>query len=137
MHLHYYSSSDYLFCQFSLLRYYSVFGDVSQNLGVDAAYLPTWFGRDYILVKPFIKEYKVNSLGVPVLNTVSIEAHQVERRLKKTCSPYQKYRLRFKSHSEEQSDEESLSRVGQQRDSSLAQNNMNVTIFELRVRKLQ
>jgi oligopeptide transport system substrate-binding protein len=39
----------------------------------DAACLPLWFGRNYILVKPYVKGYDLNPMGIAMLNKVSIE----------------------------------------------------------------
>lgn len=39
----------------------------------DAACLPLWFGRNYLLVKPYVKGYTLSPLGIPLLNNVSIE----------------------------------------------------------------
>ena len=46
-----------------------------QKLVDDAACLPLWFGRNYILVKPYVKGYNLNPLGFPMLNSVSMEPH--------------------------------------------------------------
>ncbi|MFC1901162.1 ABC transporter substrate-binding protein [Chloroflexota bacterium] len=40
----------------------------------DAACIPLWFGQNYILVKPYVKGYRLNPMGIAVLNKVSIEA---------------------------------------------------------------
>ncbi len=42
-------------------------------LVADAACWPFWFGRNYTLVKPFVKSYQVNPLGIPDLTQVYIE----------------------------------------------------------------
>lgn len=39
----------------------------------DAAMLPLFFGRNYELVKPYVKGYSVSPLGYPLLNKVSIQ----------------------------------------------------------------
>jgi oligopeptide transport system substrate-binding protein len=41
----------------------------------DAAVLPLWFGRNYILVKPYVKGYEPNAMGYVMLNRVWIEEH--------------------------------------------------------------
>ena len=46
-----------------------------QKLVEDAACLPLWFGRTYILVKPYVKGYTINPLGFASLNQVTIEPH--------------------------------------------------------------
>ncbi len=42
-------------------------------LVADAACWPFWFGRNYTLVKPYVKSYQVNPLGIPDLTQVYIE----------------------------------------------------------------
>ena len=39
----------------------------------DAAILPLYFGRSYLLVKPHIMDYELSPMGYPFLNRVSIE----------------------------------------------------------------
>jgi oligopeptide transport system substrate-binding protein len=39
----------------------------------DAAILPLYFGRNYELVKPYVKGYALSPLGYPLLNKVSIQ----------------------------------------------------------------
>jgi oligopeptide transport system substrate-binding protein len=39
----------------------------------DAAMLPLFFGRSYMLVKPYVKDYEHSPLGYPILKNVSIE----------------------------------------------------------------
>jgi len=39
----------------------------------DAAALPVSFGRSYFLIKPFVKNYYINPLGIPLLYKVTIE----------------------------------------------------------------
>ena len=46
-----------------------------QKLVDDAACLPLWFGKNYILVKPYVKGYELNPMGFVMLNEVSIESH--------------------------------------------------------------
>jgi hypothetical protein len=48
---------------------------VEQKLVADAACLPLWFSRNYVLVKPYVKDYKLNPLGFAMLNEISIEPH--------------------------------------------------------------
>ncbi len=46
----------------------------AENLLVsDAAVWPYYFGRSYILVKPYVKGYELSPLGVPLLQNVSLE----------------------------------------------------------------
>ncbi|MEW6033489.1 MAG: peptide ABC transporter substrate-binding protein [Chloroflexota bacterium] len=39
----------------------------------DAAVLPLFFGRNYVLVKPYVKGYSLTPLGYPLLSKVSVE----------------------------------------------------------------
>jgi oligopeptide transport system substrate-binding protein len=39
----------------------------------DAACLPLWFGENYVLIKPFVKGYSINALGLPVLRNVHLD----------------------------------------------------------------
>ena len=52
-----------------------LYQQAEQKLVEDAACLPLWFGRNYILVRPYVKGYKVNPMGFTSLNMVSIEPH--------------------------------------------------------------
>ena len=51
----------------------SLYQQAEQKLIDDAACLPLWFGRNYLLVKPYVKGYKLNPLGFAMLNMVSVE----------------------------------------------------------------
>ncbi len=53
----------------------ALYQQAEQKLVDDAACLSLWFGQNYILVKPYVKGYNLNPLGVPMLNNVSIESH--------------------------------------------------------------
>ena len=50
-----------------------LYRQAEQKLVDDAASLPLWFGRNYILVKPNVKGYNLNPMGFAVLNGVSVE----------------------------------------------------------------
>ena len=52
-----------------------LYQDAEQMLIDDAACLPLWFGKNYILVKPYVKDYVVTPLGIPLLSKVRIEPH--------------------------------------------------------------
>lgn len=39
----------------------------------DAPCLPLWFGQNYVLVRPYVKNYTLNALGIPLFERVSIE----------------------------------------------------------------
>ena len=51
----------------------ALYQQAEQKLVADAACLPLWFGQNYILVKPYVKGYDLNPMGIPTLNKVSIE----------------------------------------------------------------
>lgn len=50
-----------------------LYQQAEQKLVEDAASLPLWFGKNHILVKPYIKGYKLSPQGLIMLNSVSIE----------------------------------------------------------------
>jgi len=51
----------------------TLYQQAEQKLVEDAACLPLWFGRNYILIKPYVKGYNMNPMGYAMLNTVSIK----------------------------------------------------------------
>jgi len=51
----------------------ALYRQAEEMLVSDAAALPLWFGRNYLLVKPYVKGYKPNPLGSVRLNLVSVE----------------------------------------------------------------
>lgn len=51
----------------------ALYRQAEQKLVDDAACLPLTFGRNYYLVKPYVKGYHVNPLGFAALNEVSIQ----------------------------------------------------------------
>jgi oligopeptide transport system substrate-binding protein len=51
----------------------ALYQQAEQKLVEEAACLPLWFGQNYTLVKPYVKGYDLNPLGIPMLNKVSIE----------------------------------------------------------------
>jgi oligopeptide transport system substrate-binding protein len=50
-----------------------LYQQAEQMLVDDAACLPLWFGKNYILVKPYVKGYELNPMGFSWLNKVSID----------------------------------------------------------------
>ncbi len=52
----------------------ALYQQAEQGLVTDAACLPLWFGKNYVLAKPYVKGYKLNSQGLVMLNNVSIES---------------------------------------------------------------
>ncbi len=53
----------------------ALYQQAEQGLTNDAACLPLWFGENYILIKPYIKGYNLNPMGLAMLNSVSVEPH--------------------------------------------------------------
>lgn len=51
----------------------TLYQQVEQKLVEDAACLPLWFGRNYVLTKPYIEGYSLNPLGFAMLNSVSVK----------------------------------------------------------------
>ncbi|MBI2853594.1 MAG: peptide ABC transporter substrate-binding protein [Chloroflexi bacterium] len=51
----------------------SMYQQAEKMIVDDAAVLPLFFGRSYILVKPYVKDYIVTSMGMPLLNKVRVE----------------------------------------------------------------
>jgi len=56
-------------------RSLALYQQAEQKLVDDAACLPLWFGKNYILIKPYVKGYNLNIQGLAMLNSVSIEPH--------------------------------------------------------------
>ncbi len=50
-----------------------MYHDAEQIVVQDAAALPLFFGRSYVLVKPYVKGYALSPLGFPELNKVTVE----------------------------------------------------------------
>ncbi len=53
----------------------ALYQQAEQKLVEGAACLPLWFGRNYILVKPYVKGYDLNPMGFAMLNSVSVSSH--------------------------------------------------------------
>ncbi len=53
----------------------ALYQQAEQKLVEDAACLPLYFGENYILVKPYVKGYELNAMGLAGLSTVSVERH--------------------------------------------------------------
>ncbi len=54
---------------------FALYQQAEQKLVDDAACIPLLFGENYLLVKPYVKGYKVNPLGYARLNSVTVEPH--------------------------------------------------------------
>jgi len=55
-------------------RSLALYQQAEQRLVDDAACLPLWFGKNYILVKPYVDGYELNPAGLTMLNKVSIRS---------------------------------------------------------------
>ncbi len=49
----------------------ALYQQAEQKLVEDAASIPLWFGKNYILVKPYVKGYELSPQGLAMLNSVS------------------------------------------------------------------
>jgi oligopeptide transport system substrate-binding protein len=56
-------------------RSLKMYQEVEQKLVDDAACLPLWFGENYILVKSYVKGYRLNGMGLSNLGSVYVEEH--------------------------------------------------------------
>ena len=54
-------------------RRLGMYQEIEERLVSDAACLPLWFGRNYLLVKPYIKDYQISPLGYPRLKDVHLK----------------------------------------------------------------
>ena len=50
----------------------NLYQQAEQKLIDEAACLPLWFGTNYLLIKPYVKNYQLNGLGIPELKEVYI-----------------------------------------------------------------
>ncbi|MBI4285254.1 MAG: peptide ABC transporter substrate-binding protein [Chloroflexi bacterium] len=53
-------------------RSLALYQKAEQKIVDDVAVIPLWFGKNYILVKPYVNGYKLNALGYPSLANVTI-----------------------------------------------------------------
>ena len=54
---------------------FALYQQAEQKIVDDAACIPIAFGKNYTLVKPYVKGFSVNALGFANFNTVSIDPH--------------------------------------------------------------
>ena len=52
---------------------FELYQQAEQIIVSEAACLPLWFGKSYVLVKPYVEGYNLNLLGYVNLNKVSVE----------------------------------------------------------------
>ena len=51
----------------------NLYHQAEQIILSDAACFPLWYNTSYILTKPYVKNYKLNPMGIPELKQVYIE----------------------------------------------------------------
>jgi oligopeptide transport system substrate-binding protein len=51
---------------------FNLYQQAEQILVDEGACLPLWFGKTYLLVKPYVKNYKLDIQGIPTLKEVSV-----------------------------------------------------------------
>lgn len=49
-----------------------LYRQAEEKIVSDAACLPLWFGKNYVLVKPYVTGYTLSPLGIPLLANVSV-----------------------------------------------------------------
>ena len=54
---------------------FALYQQAEQKLVDDAACLPLWFGKEYVLSKPYVRGYELNPMGFAMLNRVSVKPH--------------------------------------------------------------
>ncbi len=52
---------------------FDLYRQAEQLIVSDGACIPLWFGINYVLIKPHVKGYTLNPLGIPLLAQVSVE----------------------------------------------------------------
>ena len=52
---------------------FKMYQDAEQIIVQDAAVLPLYFGRNYVLIKPYVQGYTLSPLGYALLNKVSVQ----------------------------------------------------------------
>lgn len=52
---------------------FALYQKAEQIIVDEAACLPLWFGKTYVLIRPYVKNYKVDAQGIPALSEVYIE----------------------------------------------------------------
>ncbi len=56
-------------------RSLELYRQAEEMLVQDVACLPLWFGKSYVLTKPYVEGYYQNPMGFAMLNSVSVEPH--------------------------------------------------------------
>jgi oligopeptide transport system substrate-binding protein len=52
---------------------FKLYQQAEQMIVDEAACLPLWFGKTYLLIKPYVKNYKLDVQGIPTLSKVYLE----------------------------------------------------------------
>jgi oligopeptide transport system substrate-binding protein len=52
---------------------FNLYQQAEQIVVDEAACLPLWFGKTYLLIKPYVKNYKLDIQGIPTLSEVYLE----------------------------------------------------------------
>ena len=52
---------------------FKLYQQAEQTMVDEAACLPLWFGKTYLLIKPYVKNYKLDIQGIPTLSDVYLE----------------------------------------------------------------
>ncbi|MBM3117978.1 MAG: peptide ABC transporter substrate-binding protein [Chloroflexi bacterium] len=52
---------------------FTLYQQAEQIIVDEAACLPLWFGRTYLLIKPYVKNYKLDAQGIPTLSEAYLE----------------------------------------------------------------
>ena len=52
---------------------FTMYQQAEQIMVDEAACLPLWFGKTYLLIKPYVKNYKLDPQGIPTLSKVYLE----------------------------------------------------------------
>ena len=51
----------------------ALYQQVEQSMIDEAACLPLWFGTSYVLIRPYVRNYRLDAQGIPTLSEVYIE----------------------------------------------------------------
>ena len=52
---------------------FAIYQKAEQLLVDEAACLPLWFGRTYLVIKPYVKDYQLDPQGIPTLSKVFLQ----------------------------------------------------------------
>jgi oligopeptide transport system substrate-binding protein len=60
--------------ELDISRSMELYRQAEQKLVDEAVCIPLYFGKNYVLVKPYVKGYDLNAMGLAMLNEVSVES---------------------------------------------------------------